>query len=230
MTQQAPAEPAIAPATEGKPSPEHESGLIGRIVAGERELFHALIKPYERGLFLSAYSILQNEADAEEVAQEAVMKAFRHLPSFRGESRFSTWLTQIAMNEARMRLRGKKAAKLESIESDSDESGDYTPAVLADWREIPSEALERKELRELLRTALEGLPRIYREVMTLRDVREMPIAETAKVLGVAESVIKIRLFRARLLMQKKLAPQLKAKNQRPIWSIFRHKKAGSSWF
>jgi len=230
MTQEAEARISTLP-TNDKPSPEDESGLIRRILDGERELFHVLIKPFERGVFLSAYSILQDEADAEEVAQEAVMKAFRHLGSFRGEAKFSTWLTQIVINEARMRLRAKKSGRFESIDAATDdESGDYTPALLADWREIPSEALERKELREILRSALEGLPRIYREVMMLRDVREIKIAETAQILGVTEGLVKVRLLRARLLMQKKLAPRLKARNQKPIWSIFKQRKAGSPWF
>jgi RNA polymerase sigma-70 factor (ECF subfamily) len=231
MTYEAPAKMLIVPSTENRRTPEDEADVILRIVAGERELFHSLIKPYERGVFLSAYSILQNESDAEEVVQEAVMKAFRHLRSFRGEAKFSTWLTQIVMNEARMRLRRTKSVKFESIDAAPDEeSGDYTPAVLSDWREIPSEALERKELRETLRDAIDGLPRIYREVMIMRDVREMSIAETVKVLGIPESVVKIRLLRARLLMQKKLAPQLRMQDQKPIWSIFKRKKAGFPWF
>ena len=129
--------------------------MISRIIAGERELFYDLIKPYERAAFMTAFSLVKCEADAEEIVQEAVLKAYRALGSFRGDSKFSTWLIKITLNEARMKLRRSKTGAEVSLEDLTDESeGDYTPAVLADWREIPSEALERKELREALQRAV----------------------------------------------------------------------------
>jgi RNA polymerase sigma-70 factor (ECF subfamily) len=95
-----------------------------------------------------------------------------------------------------------------------DADGDFTPAVLTDWREIPSEALDRKELREMLQRALDELPDKYREVLISRDVREMNIAETAELLGITEGMVKTRLFRARLLMQKIVAPELQAQGKK----------------
>lgn len=187
-----------------------QKAIIARILAGERELFYELIKPCERAAFLTAYSVLKNEADAEEVVQEAALKAYKALGSFRGDSKFSTWLVKITLNEARMRLRRSHTGSevpLEDLSDDGD--GDYTPAVLTDWREIPSEALERNELREALQRAVNELPPKYREVLILRDVRETDIAETAQLLGVSEGVVKTRLLRARLLMQKLIAPQLR---------------------
>jgi RNA polymerase sigma-70 factor (ECF subfamily) len=192
-----------------------EAELISRIVSGERELFYDLIRPCERAAFMTAFSVVKNEADAEEIVQEAVVKAYRALGSFRRESKFSTWLVQITLNEARMRLRklrSKPETSLEDLADDPD--GDYTPAILADWREIPSEALDRKELRELLQQAVSELPEKYREVLILRDVQEMNIAETAQLLGVTEGVVKTRLFRARLLMQKLVAPELLAQRKK----------------
>jgi RNA polymerase sigma-70 factor, ECF subfamily len=194
--------------TYGQPLTEGE--IISRIVAGERELFHALIKSCERAVFLTAYSVLKSEADAEEVVQEATLKAYKALGSFRGESKFSTWLVKITLNEARMRLRrsrSKSEVSLQELMDDRD--SDYTPAVLTDWREIPSEALDRKELREVLQRALDELPEKYREVLISRDVREMNIQETAHLLGISEGMVKTRLFRARLMMQKMLAPELR---------------------
>jgi RNA polymerase sigma-70 factor (ECF subfamily) len=192
-----------------------EAEMISRIIAGERELFYDLIRPYERAAFMTALSVLRCEADAEEIVQEAVLKAYRALGSFRGDSKFSTWLIKITLNEARMRLRRFKGGVEVSLEDLTDESdGDYTPAVLTDWREIPSQALERKELREALQRAVNELPQAYREVLVLRDVREMNIAETAQVLGISEGSVKVRLFRARLLMQKILAPQLRAQGKK----------------
>lgn len=193
-----------------------EAEMISRILAGERELFYELIKPYERSLFMIAFSVLRNEADAEEASQDAFLKAYRGLASFRGSSKFSTWLCSIALNEARMkrrRLRPGSSISLEDLTSDDDE-GDFTPAVLRDWGEIPSEALDRKELREMLQTTLNELPQKYREVLILRDVREMNIAETAEVLGVSHGVVKTRLLRARLMMQKLLAPRLHVQSKR----------------
>lgn len=199
------------------PRTVRETEMISRILAGERELFYDLIKPYERTVFLTAYSVLRCEADAEEVSQEAVLKAYRALSTFRGNSKFSTWLVTIALNEARMRFRRSRPGSLISLEEFvEDDEGDFTPAVLTDWREIPSEALDRKELREMLQRALGELPVKYREVLIMRDVREMNIAETAQILGVSQGVVKIRLLRARLMMQKLVAPQLRAHGKRGV--------------
>ncbi len=187
-----------------------ETELIARIVAGEKELFHELIRPYERMVYLTVFSIVKNEADAEDGVQEAVIRAYRHLGSFRAEAKFSTWLTTIAINEGRKRLRKAKDAAEDSIDEPTDgQEGDYTPAPLTDWREIPLEALERKELREALRRAVAGLPDIYRQVFTLRDLEELNIEETAEALGVNPGVVKVRLHRARILLQKQLVPFLK---------------------
>ena len=191
-----------------------EAELIARIVGGEPDQFHELIRPYERGLYVTAFSILRNEEDAEDAVQEAVLKVFRALKSFRGDAKFSTWMVAILLNEARSRLRKAKQATEDSLTEDDEEmGGDYTPAVLADWRYVPSEALERKELCKLLVDAITALAPDYREVFTLRDVREMSTAETAAALNINEGLVKIRLFRARLMLQKVLAPQLAPKQR-----------------
>ena len=188
----------------------NEAGLIARILDGEKELFHELIRPYERMVYLTLFSIVRNEADAEDGAQETVISAYRHLKSFRGDAKFSTWLTTISINEGRKRLRKAKTAAEESIEEETEEhEGDYTPAPLTDWREIPLEALERKEIREALRGAVAELPDIYRQVFTLRDLEERNVEETAQALGINANVVKVRLHRARILLQKRLVPFLR---------------------
>jgi RNA polymerase sigma-70 factor, ECF subfamily len=187
-----------------------EAGLIARIVAGEKELFHELIRPYERMVYLTLFSIVKNETEAEDGAQETVISAYRHLASFRGDAKFSTWLTTIAINEGRKRLRKAKGAAEESIEEEVEaHEGDYSPAPLTDWREIPLEALERKELREALRVAVAELPDIYRQVFTLRDLEELNVEKTAQALGITTGTVKVRLHRARMLLQKRLVPLLK---------------------
>jgi RNA polymerase sigma-70 factor (ECF subfamily) len=130
----------------GSAESDPEALLIDRVVAGDHEAFAALLKPYERMIYMSALGIVGNEADAEEVAQEAT---FRSLPRFRRESKFSTWLVQIAINEAKMKLRKDRRHLYESVEQGRQtEEGEYVPREFADWREIPSSALETKELRE----------------------------------------------------------------------------------
>src|SRR6202040_4379383 len=115
-----------------------EAQIISAIVRGETHLFHDLIRPHERSVYIMALSLLQNEADAEDAAQEAFLKAFRNLAHFRGESKFSTWLISITLNEARSRLRSKKTMKMESLDEPPEGEGPITPALLRDWREIPS--------------------------------------------------------------------------------------------
>ena len=179
---------------------KRERELVDRVLAGYHEEFHELIAPYRKGIYFAAFDILQVAADAEEVAQEAFLKAFRGLKGFRGEAQFSTWLFQITVNEARMRLRRRREISLESVFPD-DEEGDYTPTMLADWREIPSEALLKEETRRLVREAIAALPEKYREIITLRDVNGLNIAETSQILGITVGNTKIRLLRARLLLR-----------------------------
>jgi len=189
---------------------ENEGKIIRRILAGEKELFHELIRPYERRVYLTLLSILRDEIEAEDGAQEAIISAYRNLASFRGEAKFSTWLTTIAINEGRKRLRKTKGKAEVSIdEQQESQEGDYTPAALTDWREIPLEALERKELREEIKKAIGELPEIYREVFMLRDIEELNGEETAAALGVGAGVVKVRLHRARMMLQKRLVPYLK---------------------
>ena len=188
-----------------------EADMIARILAGEKELYHELIRPYEKMIYLTALSIVKNETDAEDCAQEAVINAYRHLASFRSESKFSTWLTMIAINEARQRLRKAKTAAQVSIEEQEEtREGDYTPAALTDWKEIPLKSLERSEIRDALRKAITELPSIYRQVFNLRDLQEYSIEETAQALGIQIGAVKIRLHRARMTLQQKLAPFLKS--------------------
>ena len=185
----------------------NEAQLIRRVCDGEREVFYELVRPYERMVYATAISILKNPADAEEVAQEAVLKAFSNLPSFRGEAKFSTWLVQITYNEAKMKLRKARAHLYESIdEQQQNDDGDYIPNDFADWRPIPSEALESDEMRAMVQNAINLLAAIYREVLILRDVQLLTVKETMMVLGLSEAAVKTRLHRARLLLRDSLAP------------------------
>jgi RNA polymerase sigma-70 factor (ECF subfamily) len=189
---------------------EFEAECIRRIQAGEKHVFHDLIRPCERAIYFLLLSLLGNEADAEDAAQEAVIKVYRNLHLFRGESQFRTWVLSIARNEGLGRLRKTANRREDSLDAEIvEQTGDYTPAVLTSWREVPSEALERKELSELVRKAIAELPEIYRNVILLRDIEEMNVRETSAVLGISEGAVKVRLHRARALLQRSLAPRLK---------------------
>jgi len=184
-----------------------ESELVQQARAGCKEAFYRLAQPCERAFFAAAMGILNNEADAEEAAQEAVLKAFTNISRFRGECKFSTWIIQICINEARTKINKARKYLYESIdEPENGEDGDYFPRDFADWREIPSESLQRRELREALKRALASLPQKYQEVLILRDVQHLSIEETAQILGIGPGNVKTRLLRARLQMRDALAP------------------------
>jgi RNA polymerase sigma-70 factor (ECF subfamily) len=154
-----------------------EAQIIASILAGNTHLFHDLIRPHERSVYAMALSLLHNEADAEDAAQEAFLKAFRNLEAH----------------------------------------GTVTPALLRDWREIPSEALERHEIRQMLQQAIADLPLIYREVFLLRDVEDLSVNQSAEALGISVASVKVRLHRARIMLQKKLVPQLQKVNPKRRW-------------
>jgi len=199
------AEPNVVVNNPEPPSASREQELIARVQGGQTELFYELVRPYERRVFAAALAILRNEADAEDVAQEAVLKALSNIRQFRAEARFSTWLIQITVNEALMRRRRERTVKMEPVDDRRDEESGYAPREFADWREIPSEALERKEVREKLAEALATLDPKYREVFMLRDMEQLNIQETAGALGISEGSVKTRLLRARLMLRDLLA-------------------------
>lgn len=182
-----------------------EQDLIARVQSGQSELFYELVRPYERRVYAAALAILRNESDAEDAAQEAMLKALANIRQFRAEARFSTWLIQITVNEALMRRRREKTAMTEAMDDHRDEEGEYMPRDFADWRELPSEALERKEVRQKLGEALASLDRKYREVFVLRDMEQLNIQETAEALGISAASVKTRLLRARLMLRDLLA-------------------------
>jgi RNA polymerase sigma-70 factor (ECF subfamily) len=186
-----------------------ERDLIASVQGGQNELFYELVRPYERRVYAAALAILRNQHDAEDAAQEAMLKAFANIRQFRAEARFSTWLIQITVNEALMRRRRERTVPMEGLDDRRDggrkEESEYAPRDFADWREIPSEALERKEVRQRLAEALGTLDRKYREVFMLRDMEHLNIQETAEALGITVASVKTRLLRARLMLRDLLA-------------------------
>jgi RNA polymerase sigma-70 factor (ECF subfamily) len=196
-----------------------EAALIDRILSGNKELFMDLIRPHQRTVYATVFSLLANKEDAEDVAQDALLKALARLNQFRRESTFGTWLIQIAINEARMRNRRQWRIPMLSLtdDKDKDNAKTYVPKDFEDWREIPSTALERTEVREALIKALSSLAQHYREAFVLRDLQELSISETSAILGVSPGAVKSRLRRARLMLRDILAPGL-AQDGRLGWA------------
>jgi RNA polymerase sigma-70 factor, ECF subfamily len=191
------------------PLQSNESELVERVRAGDRESFYELVQPYERAIFSTAMCVLRNEADAAEVCQESVLRALSALPRFRGECKFSTWLLQITINESRARLRKDRRRLYESIcDRRTGEEAERSPKDFPDWREIPSEELQRKELRVALKRALDSLAPRYREVLVLRDIQRLSTQQTSQILRIGEGCVKTRLARARSQMRNALAPEI----------------------
>ena len=186
----------------------NEMELVHQACRGDREAYWRLVQPHLRAVLSIARTILMNSAEAEEVAQEAVLRARSNIQGFRGQVKFSTWLIQITINEARNRLRQDRRQELSQAldERQTDNGDEYVPKDFIDWREIPSAALERKGVRDALQQALASLPQNCREVFTLRDIAHLSIEETAQVLGLTLRNVKTRLLKARLQMRDALAP------------------------
>ena len=199
--------------------------LIQRVLAGEKDLFYELIQPYERGAFLLAYSILRNHDDAEEIVQQGMVKIFVHLADLTERDKFKQWAMRVIENEAKMYRRKRRQHLYESIDQNSTDASDekpFYPRQFADWRDLPSEAVAQKEVREAVAKALVELPDIYREVFALRDMQHLDVAETAEVLSIGRSAVKTRLHRARLMLREALTPVFATPNV-SLWERWKGK-------
>jgi RNA polymerase sigma-70 factor, ECF subfamily len=186
-----------------------ERFLIERALRGDHQAFARLLKPYERVIFVSAMALLNNESDAEDASQQAILNAFGALGQFHRPAQFSIWLVRIVINEAKLRLQKDRREPSESLDNGPEQQDEeYVPTDLGDWRRIPISALENRELRETLNAALKSLPGEYRVVMALRDIAHLNGRETADVLGLTEYKVKARLGRARLQIRDVLAARL----------------------
>jgi RNA polymerase sigma-70 factor (ECF subfamily) len=174
--------------------------VVRRVLHGEAALFEILMRRYNQRLYRAARSIVKDDGEAEDVMQQAYVNAFQHLDQFEGRASFATWLTRIAVHEAlaRRRRRGR-AMEIDAMQSDDGESD-----LLASGDPGPEEQALTGELRRTLEAALDGLPAMYRVVFVLREVEGLGTAEVAQCLETTEDVVKTRLHRARLLLQREL--------------------------
>ena len=186
-----------------------DQALVVEAKAGSYGAFEELVDRYERKIYRLGANITGNSEDAEDVLQEAFLKAFQHLPDFRADSRFYTWLVRIAVNEALMKLRKRRSDRSVPVEDHLDEDGEIVPREFADWKPNPEQQFAQAEIEMILRNAAQALPSAYRTVFLLRDVEDLSTAETAEVLGLTEGTVKARLFRARLMLREELAKVFK---------------------
>ncbi len=179
--------------------------LVTEAKAGSYGAFDELVNRYEKKIYRLGMNLTGNPEDAEDVLQEAFLKAFVHLPEFREDSRFYTWLVRIAVNQGLMKLRKRRSDKSVPIEDSTDEEGDIMPREFADWKPNPEEQYAQAEIETILRGAAQSLSPGFRTVFLLRDIDGLSTQETASVLGISEGAVKARLFRARLQLREELS-------------------------
>jgi len=190
---------------------DDELELVERARKGDAGSFSVLLRRYEGKIFRLAMNITQNREDAEDVLQEAFLKAYEHLDQFQGNSRFYTWIVRIAVNQALMKLRKRRSDRAVSLDEQIDTGEDTVVREIAAWDPDPEERFSREELHGILSGAIDELAPIYRTVFTLRDVDGLSTEETAEVLDLTVPAVKSRLLRARLQLRDKLTRFFKRK-------------------
>ena len=188
-----------------------ELALVDSARAGDASAFSELVQRYERKIYRLAKHITQNDEDAEDVLQESFMKAYTHLDSFQGDSKFYTWLVRIAVNEALMKLRKRKSDRTVSLDEPQDTGEDLVAREIAVWDDDPEKKYSREELAEILNEAVQSLKPSFRTVFVLRDIEELSTEDTAQTLGISIPAVKSRLLRARLQLREKLTRYFRRK-------------------
>jgi len=181
-----------------------ELALVHAAKAGDIAAFEQLVKRYDRNVFRIAQHITQNREDAEDVVQDAFLKAYENLEQFQENSKFYTWLVRIAVNESLMKLRKRRTDKTVSLDQDIETEEDTMPREVADWSPNPEQLYKQGELKEILTKTINGLPASFRTVFVLRDVEGLSTEETAEALGLSIPAVKSRLLRARLQLRERL--------------------------
>lgn len=184
---------------------DNEQFLVAAAQAGDPEAFVTLLNQYSRHIYRLGLNITGNHHDAEDVLQEASLKAYTAIADFQGNSRFYTWLVRIAVNVALGKLRKRALWKETSLDEPREsEDGSYIPLEIESWGDDPEKAVLNSELQQILAEAIQKLDPKSRTIFTLRDVEKFSIEETAKMLGVSIPVVKTRLLRSRLKLREEL--------------------------
>ncbi len=190
--------------TKVKDAATDELALVQAAKRGDVAAFEELVKRYDRNIFRIAHHITQNREDAEDVVQDAFLKAYGNLEQFQGNSKFYTWLVRIAVNESLMKLRRRRSDRTVSLDEDIETEEDTMPREVADWSPNPEQLYKQGELKDILRKTIQGLPASFRTVFVLRDVEGLSTEETAEALDLSIPAVKSRLLRARLQLRERL--------------------------
>ncbi len=190
-----------------------ESALVAQAKAGDQSAFSELVRRYERKIYRLAKNITRNDEDAEDVLQDAFLKAYTHLDKFKGDSKFYTWIVRIAVNEALMRLRKRKNDRSVPLDEPVDLGEETVTREIAVWEDNPEQQYSQEEWRRILDEAIDTLKPDFRTVFVLRDIEELSTEETAETLGISIPAVKSRLLRARLALREKLTRQFKRKGE-----------------
>jgi RNA polymerase sigma-70 factor (ECF subfamily) len=192
------------PKTVGIPVADDEAALVSAAKGGDAAAFTELVNRYERKIFRLAQNITQNREDAEDVMQDAFLKAYEHLGEFQGDSRFYTWLVRITVNEALMKLRKRRPGHFSIDEAVETDDSDLMPRELTDWGPSPEQRFAQRQLQEVLSGAIDSLDPAFSIVFVLRDLEELSTEETAQILGLSVPAVKSRLLRARMKLRQRL--------------------------
>jgi RNA polymerase sigma-70 factor (ECF subfamily) len=184
--------------------PDNELALVRAAKSGDISAFEQLVKRYDRNVFRLAQHITQNREDAEDVVQEAFLKAYTHLNGFQEQSKFYTWLVRIAVNESLMKLRRRRADKTVSLDEEIETEENSIPREVTDWRPNPEQEYKQAEMNQILTKTIAGLPGGFRTVFVLRDIEGLSTEETAEALQLSVPAVKSRLLRARLQLRERL--------------------------
>jgi RNA polymerase sigma-70 factor (ECF subfamily) len=190
-----------------------ETPLVTRARAGDSQAFGELVSRYQNKIYRLAKHITQNDEDAEDVLQETFLKAYEHLDSFQGNSKFYTWVVRIAVNESLMKLRKRKGDRTVPLDEPVDTGEEMVAREIAVWEDNPEQRYSREEMQHILDEAVQSLKPDFRTVFMLRDIEELSTEETAEALGISIPAVKSRLLRARLALREKLTRQFKRKGE-----------------
>jgi RNA polymerase sigma-70 factor, ECF subfamily len=199
--------------TTSVPAGFDESALVAQAKAGDQNAFAELVNRYERKIYRLAKNITRNDEDAEDVLQDAFLKAYTHLDNFKGDSKFYTWLVRIAVNEALMRLRKRKTDRSVPLDEPVELGQETVQREIAVWEDNPEQQYSQEEWRRILDEAVDSLKPDFRTVFVLRDIEELSTEETAETLGISVPAVKSRLLRARLALRETLTRQFKRKGE-----------------
>lgn len=182
-----------------------ELEIIKRVLAGDANAFEEIVLANQKNVYNLALKMTKNDDDAQDISQEAFIKAYNQLGNFRAESKLSVWLYRLTYNLCIDFLRKKSKSHIVSLNEYKDDSGDFFEMELPDLRDLPEDSLARKELQNEIAESINKLGQSHREILVMREINDMSYTDIAKTLSISEGTVKSRIARARLNLANILA-------------------------